>query len=71
MQRRRGPFGRLAGAAFAVSAVLGLLCAFGFSLARLASQPLFVAIVLISTSAGLLLPLLKDSREEKTRSASC
>ena len=66
VQRLRGPLGRLAGAAFAVSAVLGLLCAFVFSLAGLASRPLFVAIVLISTSAGLLLPLLKDSREENT-----
>jgi Kef-type K+ transport system membrane component KefB len=30
------------------------------------SQPLFVAIVLMSTSAGLLLPLLKDAGEEDT-----
>jgi len=66
VQRLRGPLGRLAGAAFAVSAVLGLLCALGLSLAGLASQPLFLAIVLISTSAGLLLPLLKDAREENT-----
>jgi Kef-type K+ transport system membrane component KefB len=46
--------------------VLGLLCALGLNLAGLASQPLFLAIVLISTSAGLLLPLLKDAREENT-----
>src|SRR5215472_1663389 len=64
VQRLRGPLGRLAGAAFAVSAVLGLLCAFGLGLAGLASQPLFLAIVLISTSAGLLLPLLKDAHQE-------
>lgn len=66
VQRLRGPLGRLAGAAFAVSVVLGLLCALGLDLAGLASQPLFLAIVLISTSAGLLLPLLKDAREEDT-----
>jgi len=66
VQRLRGPLGRLAGAAFAISVVLGLLCALGLHLAGLASQPLFVAIVLISTSAGLLLPLLKDAREENT-----
>jgi Kef-type K+ transport system membrane component KefB len=66
VQRLRGPLGRLAGAAFAMSAVLGLLCALVLSLAGLASQPLFLAIVLISTSAGLLLPLLKDAHEEST-----
>jgi len=64
VQRLRGPLGRLAGAAFAVSAALGLLCAFGLGLAGLASRPLFLAIVLISTSAGLLLPLLKDAHQE-------
>jgi len=64
VQRLRGPLGRLAGAAFAVSAVLGLACAFALSLAGLASQPTFLAIVLVSTSAGLLLPLLKDAHEE-------
>jgi Kef-type K+ transport system membrane component KefB len=37
------------------------------SLACLARQPLFLAIVLMSTSAGLLLPLLKDAGEEDTR----
>jgi Kef-type K+ transport system membrane component KefB len=67
VQRLRGPLGRVAGAAFAVSAVLGLLCAIGLGLAGLASQPLFLAIVLISTSAGLLLPLLKDAGEESTQ----
>lgn len=67
VQRLRGPLGRVAGAAFAVSAVLGLLCAIGLGLAGLASQPLFLAIVLISTSTGLLLPLLKDAGEESTQ----
>ena len=67
VQRLRGPLGRLAGVAYAVSAVLGVLCAFGLGLAGLASQPLFLAIVLISTSAGLLLPLLKDAGQESTQ----
>src|SRR5262252_4670145 len=65
--RLRGPLGRVAGVAFAVSAVLGLLCAYAFSLAGLGGEPLFLAIVLVSTSAGLLLPLLKDAHEEKTQ----
>jgi len=65
--RLRGPLGRVAGMAFAVSAALGLLCAYAFSLAGLGGRPLFLAIVLVSTSAGLLLPLLKDAHEEKTQ----
>ena len=67
VQRIRGPLGRVAGVAFAASAVLSLVCAFGLSLAGLASQPVFLAIVLVSTSAGLLLPLLKDAGEERTQ----
>src|SRR6202046_3116922 len=63
----RGPVGRLAGLAFAVSALLGVGCAYALSAASPASQPLFLAIVLMSTSAGLLLPLLKDTGQEETR----
>jgi Kef-type K+ transport system membrane component KefB len=63
----RGPLGRRAGWAFGGSAVLGIGCAFLLSLADLATRPLFLSIVLMSTSAGLLLPLLKDTGEEDTR----
>jgi Kef-type K+ transport system membrane component KefB len=63
----RGPLGRLAGVAFGGSVVLGVVCAFALRLAGLVTQPLFLAIVLVSTSAGLLLPLLKDAGEEDTR----
>lgn len=66
VERLRGPLSRLAGMAFAVSAVLGLLCAYLFRLAGLATQPLLLAIVLMSTSAGLLLPFLKDAGEDGT-----
>ena len=64
--RLRGPLARLAGAAFAVSVVLGLVCAYAFHLAGQAGQPLLLAIILMSTSAGLLLPLLKDAGEDAT-----
>jgi Kef-type K+ transport system membrane component KefB len=67
VQRLRGPLGRLAGSAFGVSVVLGILCAYALSLGGEAVRPLFLAIVLMSTSAGLLLPLLKDAGEENTR----
>jgi Kef-type K+ transport system membrane component KefB len=66
LDRLRGPLARLAGSAFVVSAALALLCAFAFGLAGQARQPLLLAIILMSTSAGLLLPLLKDAGEETT-----
>src|SRR5215469_14155223 len=65
-ERLRGPLARLAGSAFAVSAGLALLCAFAFGLAGQATHPLLLAIILMSTSAGLVLPLLKDAGEEST-----
>ena len=67
VQRLRGTLGRLAAVAFCASAALGLLIAYALALAGLVDRPVFVAIVLMSTSAGLLLPLLKDAREEDTR----
>ncbi|HEY7013854.1 MAG TPA: cation:proton antiporter [Streptosporangiaceae bacterium] len=65
--RLRGPLARLAGMAFAVSVVLALACGIAFHLAGQATHPLLLAIILMSTSAGLLLPLLKDMGEEATR----
>ena len=62
----RGKLGRLAGLAFAVSAVLGVGAAYALNAVAPTSHPLFLAIVLMSTSAGLLLPLLTDVGEEKT-----
>ncbi|HXZ76847.1 MAG TPA: cation:proton antiporter [Streptosporangiaceae bacterium] len=66
IERLRGPLARLAVSAFAVSVVLGLGCAYAFRLAGVAVHPLLLAIILMSTSAGLLLPLLKDAGEEST-----
>ena len=62
----RGPLSRLAGLAFAASAGLGLLGGLLFWAAGQASQPVLLAIILMSTSAGLLLPLLKDRGEAST-----
>jgi Kef-type K+ transport system membrane component KefB len=67
IERLRGPLARLAGAAFGVSVVLALACAYAFRLAGQAPHPLLLAIILMSTSAGLLLPLLKDAGQEATR----
>jgi Kef-type K+ transport system membrane component KefB len=63
----RGPLARMAGLAFLASAALGIGTGFALRGAGLTSQPLFLAVVLMSTSAGLLLPVLKDAGEETTR----
>ena len=62
----RGPLGRLAGWAFGGSVLLGLTCGLALSLAGAGAKPVFLAVVLTSTSAGLLLPLLKDAGQERT-----
>ena len=67
VERLRGPLARLAGSAFALSVVLALLCAYVFWLAGEPTQPLLLATMLMSTSAGLLLPMLKDAKEESTK----
>jgi len=66
VDRLRSPLSRLAGAAFGVSAALAVVCALLFWLAGQAGQPFLLAIILMSTSAGLLLPLLKDAGEGTT-----
>ncbi len=61
----RGPLGRLAGRAFGGSVLLGLACGYALSLG-VDAKPVFLAVVLASTSAGLLLPLLKDRDLHRT-----
>jgi Kef-type K+ transport system membrane component KefB len=68
IDRLRGPLARLAASAFAASAVLALLGG-AFGLADQAAQPL-LAIILMSTSAGPLPPLLKDAERKRRSSAS-
>jgi Kef-type K+ transport system membrane component KefB len=62
----RGRLGRLAGWAFGGSVLLGLACGLALSAAGVGAKPIFLAVVLTSTSAGLLLPLLKDAGQERT-----
>ncbi|HEX7161820.1 MAG TPA: cation:proton antiporter [Trebonia sp.] len=62
----RGPLGRLAGIGFAVSAALGLGAGFLFWAAGQETRPILLGIIVMSTSAGLLLPLLKDAGEAAT-----
>jgi Kef-type K+ transport system membrane component KefB len=66
VERLRTPLSRLAGLAFGLSLVLALLIGFLFFLAGQVNTPILLAIILMSTSAGLLLPLLKDAGEVAT-----
>jgi len=66
VERLRTPLSRLAGLAFTLSVALALLIGFLFFLAGQVSTPILLAIILMSTSAGLLLPLLKDTGEVAT-----
>ena len=66
VDRLRSPLTRLAGIAFGCSAALAVLCAVLFWLPGPETQPILLAIIFSSTSAGLLLPLLKDAGEGST-----
>ena len=66
VDRLRSQLTRLAGAAFACTAALAVLCAVLFWLPGPETQPILLAIIFMSTSAGLLLPLLKDAGEGST-----
>lgn len=60
--RLRGPLlGRSLGA-FAVSAVLGIVVGLGLSATGLVGDPLLVAIILLATSLGVVVPVLRDAR---------
>jgi Kef-type K+ transport system membrane component KefB len=61
MDGLRGPLGRLAGWAFGGSVVLGVACGYALNLADVHARAVFLAVVLTSTAAGLLLPVLKDA----------
>jgi Kef-type K+ transport system membrane component KefB len=61
LTRLRGRTVRLATLAFSLSLLLAVVCAVAFSAGSLAGSPLFVAIVLCSTSLGVTFPVLKES----------
>jgi Kef-type K+ transport system membrane component KefB len=63
----RGAVVRLAALSFGVSMVIALALSLGLSAAGLADEPLFVAIVLTSTSLGIVVPLLKDAGQVSSR----
>jgi Kef-type K+ transport system membrane component KefB len=59
----RGRVLKIALGGFAVSFAIGLAVALGLDAGGIASEPLFIAIVLTATSLGVVVPVLKDARE--------
>ena len=66
LERLRGRALRLAGLSFAVSAVLALLVGSGAFALGLVHSPLLIGIILLATSLGLVVPVLKDAGEAAT-----
>ena len=56
----RGPLLRVAGKGLAASAVLGLATGYVLDAVGLISNPLLVAVTLLATSLGLVIPVLKE-----------
>jgi Kef-type K+ transport system membrane component KefB len=63
LEKLRGPLLRLTSLAFALSFGIALVVSLGLSAGGLVETPLLVAIILCSTSLGVLVPVLKDAGE--------
>ena len=61
VEKLRGRVLRLTGIGFVVSLGVGILAGLAFDAGGLVRSPLFIAIVLVSTSLGVIVPVLKDS----------
>jgi Kef-type K+ transport system membrane component KefB len=61
VQRLRGAILKLTAVAFAVSFVIAIVVGLGLHAGGFVKSPLFVAIVLVATSLGVIVPVLKDS----------
>jgi Kef-type K+ transport system membrane component KefB len=61
VDRLRGPLAGLAGRAFVVSVALALIAGYLLNLVGADEDPLLLAIILVATSLGVLVPVLKDT----------
>ena len=61
VRRLRGPTLRVTGIAFAASFAIAIVVGLGLSAGGFVKSPLFIAIVLVATSLGVIVPVLKDS----------
>jgi Kef-type K+ transport system membrane component KefB len=65
--RLRGPALKLAGLGFLASLAIGVVVGFAAFAAGLVRAPLFIAITLLATSLGLVVPVLKDAGQSESR----
>jgi Kef-type K+ transport system membrane component KefB len=63
LERLRGRAARLAVLGFLVSALLGLIAGYGAFKLGLVRSPVLIGIILLATSLGLVVPVLKDAGE--------
>ena len=63
VRKLRGERLRLAAAGFGASVVLGLVVGYGLKVGGLADAPMLIAVALVATSLGVVVPVLKDSGE--------
>src|SRR6267378_1313639 len=61
VERLRGPIVKLTVLGFAVSCAIAIGIGIGLRAGGFVKSPLFVAIVLVATSLGVIFPVLKDS----------
>jgi Kef-type K+ transport system membrane component KefB len=61
IDRLRGPVLRLTALGFVVSFAIAVVLGFGLKAGGFVRSPLFIAIILVSTSLGVIVPVLKDS----------
>jgi Kef-type K+ transport system membrane component KefB len=66
LQRLRGRLLTYVGLAFLASLGLALLVGYGLSAAGQVMSPLLIAIILVATSLGVVVPLLEDAGESST-----
>jgi Kef-type K+ transport system membrane component KefB len=62
-EQLRGPLLKVIGVSFLASFLLAVVIGFGFQAIGLVRSPLLVAIILVATSLGIVIPLLKDGGE--------
>ena len=66
-EQLRGSLLKVIGVSFLASFLLALAFGFGLQASGLVRSPLLVAIILVATSLGVVVPLLKDSGESTSR----
>jgi Kef-type K+ transport system membrane component KefB len=66
-KRLRGPILKLTGAGFVLSFAIAIILGLGLKAGGFVKSPLFVAIVLVSSSLGVIVPVMKDSNNASSR----